>query len=937
MKVYWVRGHQREAKEAPGAETRDNAMTHINYLDNNGTFRLENAQNYSYLYFPLAGGKGLKSAITPELSGDSKVDQNHFLLQPVSAEELHNNKSSRNFWCRLEDGRYFSATGVSAAQQAKKFSADAEKVTVEAGLMWHKIIREIKDFDIQTEVVSFMPVGEDVEIMQVTVANHGQSAVTFTPIGAVPVYGRSADNLRDHRHVTSLLHRAYVAEDGIGVRPVLSFDERGHRRNYTTYYVAGAEADGSKPVSFYPVVEDFIGEGGSLEVPEAVAALKDGSKAGTVAEGYEVLGGIRFEKKTLAPGEQATYLLFLGFEDAEENSLTLEEQTKTLMADVLGKFGTLDKTTQALETTRTHWFNENNISFHTGDAGFDNYMKWISFQPMLRRIFGCSFLPHHDYGKGGRGWRDLWQDQLALLIMNPTTVGEMLLNNYCGVRMDGSNATIIGSKPGEFVADRNNITRVWMDHGLWPYMTTELYIHQTGDTGLLFKEAVYFKDKQAARGTVVDALFEESQGTKQLDKEGNVYTGSVLEHILVQNLTAFYEVGEHNHMRLRGADWNDALDMAPERGESVAFTAAYAGNLQDLANLLDFLMEKEGITTVDILDEMTLLLKDDPDLYNDIEAKKKLLADYCASVEHSVSGKKTKVSVKELIDSLTAKAEWLKDHIRKTEWLDEGWFNSYYDNNGRPVEGTQADGSVRMMLTGQVFTIMSGTATKEQAEQIAGNADKYLYEAERGGYCLNTDFHELKTDLGRMFGFAYGHKENGAVFSHMTTMFGNALYKQGVVKNGYKALDTLYRQSADLEKSRIYPGIPEYFSDKGRGMYHYLTGAASWYLLTVLTQVMGVKGVYGDLMLEPKLMSQQFDAKGEASVTSLFRGREITVVYNNRDDADYGEYAIAKVKVDDEELDVTEEKAASFTIPVALIDKLPADENHVIFVDLKGV
>ena len=49
----------------------------------------------------------------------------------------------------------------------------------------------------------------------------------------------------------------------------------------------------------------------------------------------------------------------------------------------------------------------------------------------------------------------------------------------------------------------------------------------------------------------------------------------VLEHLLLQNLTAFYEVGEHGHIRLRGADWNDALDMAGERGESVAFTNAY--------------------------------------------------------------------------------------------------------------------------------------------------------------------------------------------------------------------------------------------------------------------------------------------------------------------------------------------------------------------------
>lgn len=73
-------------------------------------------------------------------------------------------------------------------------------------------------------------------------------------------------------------------------------------------------------------------------------------------------------------------------------------------------------------------------------------MRWVSFQPILRRIYGCSFLPHHDYGKGGRGWRDLWQDCLALLLMNPSGVRQMILDNYGGVRMDGSNATIIGEK-----------------------------------------------------------------------------------------------------------------------------------------------------------------------------------------------------------------------------------------------------------------------------------------------------------------------------------------------------------------------------------------------------------------------------------------------------------------------------------------------------------
>ena len=201
-------------------------MKHITFMDNNGTFRLEKAQEYSYLYFPVASGTGLKSAVTPELGGDAKMDQNHFLLQPVSAEEPHNNKSSRNFWCRMEDGGYFSATGVSAMQQAAKFSDHAEDITVEAGLMWHKVSRKIEKYGIKAEVLSFVPEGVETEVMQVTLTNEGTEPVVFTPVGAIPVYGRSADNLRDHRHVTSLLHRAYVTEDGICVQPVLSFDER---------------------------------------------------------------------------------------------------------------------------------------------------------------------------------------------------------------------------------------------------------------------------------------------------------------------------------------------------------------------------------------------------------------------------------------------------------------------------------------------------------------------------------------------------------------------------------------------------------------------------------------------------------------------------------------------------------------------------------------
>ena len=202
-----------------------------------------------------------------------------------------------------------------------------------------------------------------------------------------------------------------------------------------------------------------------------------------------------------------------------------------------------------------------------------------------------------------------------------------------------------------------------------------------------------------------------------------------------------------------------------------------------------------------------------------------------------------------------------------------------------------------MMLTGQVFTVMSGTAKDDQVSDIVKAADRYLYKEDAGGYRLNSDFNELKTDLGRMFGFAYGHKENGAVFSHMTTMFGNALYKRGFAKEGFKAIHTLYKSSCNFEVSRIYPGVPEYFSDRGRGMYNYLTGAASWMMMTVITQMFGVKGSYGDLVFEPKLLKEQFDAEGKAGLSMNFGKKAWDITFINAEGLEYGEYKVGTVSV----------------------------------------
>ena len=90
--------------------------------------------------------------------------------------------------------------------------------------------------------------------------------------------------------------------------------------------MCGITGTGEKPESFYPVVEDFIGEGGSLERPVAIARDFPGVPAGSAADGYEALGGIRFSRVTLAPGERISYTILIGLTENRDEIAGLVEE-----------------------------------------------------------------------------------------------------------------------------------------------------------------------------------------------------------------------------------------------------------------------------------------------------------------------------------------------------------------------------------------------------------------------------------------------------------------------------------------------------------------------------------------------------------------------------------------------------------------------------------
>lgn len=900
--------------------------------ENNGSFEVQNAENLPVLSFPLMNSFGMKSFVTPELKGDIVSSFHNYLTAATVTEELHRNISSRNFWIKKENQNPWSATGNSVYQKSQKWTENHDKYSIKGQFGAFETLRINETLGFEVKITVFVPETDDfLELLKISVKNISQKLQTFSGTYAIPIFGRSADNFRDHRQVTTMFQENFLEKNGVRIKPKIVHDEKGHSVNKTNYIVLGFDNQGKAPDDIWIRLHDFIGQGGSLDNPKAVF---DNSKPPVLsaqqANASEAIAALRFNNITLESEQITEFVIVQGITDNSNDILKWKKL-----------FGTPQKADEYLLKTKNYWQEKaDTVSIKTADPKYDNWTKWISYQIKCRQIFGNSFLPDFGYGRGGRGWRDLWQDLLSIFLVDPQSAKEEMLNNFKGIRIDGSNATIIGTKPGEFLADRNNIPRTWSDHGAWPVFILNFYINQTGDYDILFDEISYWKDKFSHRSKKIDEKWSASNGFEQKDLNNNTVKGSIFEHVLLQQLSAFYNIGEHNILLLEGADWNDTYDMADKRGESVCFYSFYSFNLKVLADLLIYL-EKNGLKEIEIQKEVLILLdklKSQNSIdYNSISQKKELLLRYFDSVENNISNQKIKINIGELIFDLNTKSEHISENILKQEWLEtkagHKFFNGHYDNIGEQIGGDKQNG-IMMDLTSQVIPIICEVSDKEHTQESYNSIKAILKDKNSYGLRLTTEFKEINLNIGRITGFVYGHKEHGSKWMQQNIMLAYGLYKQGFVDYGYEVMNDVYKLANNQNVAKIFPGLPSFFNAEDKGEYAYLTGSSSWYLLTLTTQIFGIRGEKGNLCLNPKLSIKQFDQNKQASIKLNFMNKKLNVTFINPKLLNYNEYKIREIKINDKIIDLNFIDDKSVIIEKKKLTKILLNEENIILVEL---
>lgn len=174
---------------------------------------------------------------------------------------------------------------------------------------------------------------------------------------------------------------------------------------------------------------------------------------------------------------------------------------------------------------------------------------------------------------------------------------EALLDTFGDVRMDGTLASISGT----------NYPHILITKSLYEY------IDRTKDYSLLMEENTYFED-----------------GRNPSDQSQRV--GSLLEHVLLLNLIAFYK------------------DPYCEEQEKC---------LMACVEWLNELQTEKGIRHIDLLTELVCLLEHREEMLDSEEYRGNMLEKYASP--NQICFAKSQMPISQVVDSLQGKIQWIKD------------------------------------------------------------------------------------------------------------------------------------------------------------------------------------------------------------------------------------------------------------------------------------
>ena len=377
---------------------------------------------------------------------------------------------------------------------------------------------------IESQIRYFVPLGENLEIWELTITNHRQQPVNLSVFSAVEFC--LWDALDD---ATNFQRNYSIGEVEVVDDVIYHKSEYRERRNHFAYLACSEQLAG-----FDTQREDFLGPYRGWDAPTAVA---NGHLSGSIACGWQPIGAQHIRVQLDAEAKK-TIIFILGY---HENLLVdkfdpPDSQTlnKRSVLPIISRYKHKDEVESAFHALRDYWDGLlDRLQVKTPDMHTNRMVNiWNVYQVMATFNLSRS-ASYFESGVGrGMGFRDSNQDLLGFVHLNPDRARQRILDLAATQLTNGGAYHQYQplTKRGN-----NDIGTNFNDDPLWLVLSVAAYLKETGDWNIL-EELVQYDNTPGTEESLYNHLQRAIQYT--LDRKGS-----------------------HGLPLIGRADWNDCLNL----------------------------------------------------------------------------------------------------------------------------------------------------------------------------------------------------------------------------------------------------------------------------------------------------------------------------------------------------------------------------------------
>ena len=420
-----------------------------------------------------------------------------------------------------------------------------DSYTCQHGLGYTIITSSFRGIEASTRY--FVPLGENLEIWQLTITNQRDQAADLSAFSLVEfcLWDANDDATNYQRNLS--IGQVEIEDDVIYHKT-----EYRERRDHFAYFAC------SEPLAGFDTQrQDFLGAYQGWETPQVVM---NGESTNSVAHGWQPIGS-HHVKLMLAPGESRVINFVLGY---HENPVADKFDppgsqiiNKRTVKPTIARYLKSDEIDNAFAALRVYWDDLlMKYQVDTPDEHTNRMVNiWNAYQNMVTFNMSRSASGFETGIGRGMGFRDSNQDLLGFVHMIPARARERILD-IAATQLETGGAY---HQYQPFTKRGNNaVGGNFNDDPLWLVLAVAAYVKETGDWSIL-DEMVPFDNQPGSETPLYNHLQRSIQYT--LDR-----------------------LGPHGLPLIGRADWNDCLNLntfSDTPGESFQTTTNRDGKVAE--------------------------------------------------------------------------------------------------------------------------------------------------------------------------------------------------------------------------------------------------------------------------------------------------------------------------------------------------------------------